>query len=107
MKTKFFKFDWKIIILTIIIFLIGIFSFAYTLSCSLSYLKTSICYTYSFVAFIFAFDIFLGGILNNLLRLPFNDFGMPIVFILQLIYSYLVSCIIFFIISMGKKKREV
>jgi hypothetical protein len=102
----FFKPTLLKIILAIVIFIIGLFSYSYMLSCSISFVENFTCYFIKFVAFIFALELFIALIINNFFNLPFNDFNSPIVLILQIIYSYLVACFVFWIIALVNKWKK-
>lgn len=104
-QDKFFKFNWKILILTLVIFLIGIASVFYNLGCLLSWSKNNLCVIAQVILAIFAFEIFIGGIAVNRLNLPFNEINIYVIAI-HLIYSYLMACLIFLIVNKMKKRKD-
>lgn len=103
MKNKFFNYEWKLILVSLIIFFVGIVSFAYSLNCLLSNMNLPLCSFAQIISIIFAFDIFIGAIITTHIQI-FNDFNFGVV-VLHFVYSYLLSCVIFWLIGKRKNKR--
>lgn len=102
MKSKSLHKYIKVVIITFLIFIIGIYSYINYLTCSISFIQSLLCNLARYTSYLFAPEIHIGLLINNLLSLPFNEFNVFIILI-HLIYSYVLAYLILYAFKKLKK----